>query len=411
MSFYPFSGDANRASFFAKRSIVTMALCSTTILSIITIQALLRLSCGHQSIAYPWPISRDGACRMGVYRKCPGPCPKRDLRQDQTPDSSTLTVSRGQNLTIHIRRNNHAGGFSRWSLVHVKDMYNKREHADKAFLYSCGDLAPSKCESWNWRRDCSYDRSNLFYKHIVTIPEIYEDGVYVLGWAWYGGTQAHGRGGAFGDYYDCMYVRVRGGAFKQYHIPVFQTGPSKHAKRGRCAARTNVLGDCWKEPCHHRRQSRQMVPWEFSKGRKPLAISRNLFNTPYQSHPVPSTAPHVIGISIREADPPNRILASSGFTSTANLSLRIQNRLTLFCDVTGSVDHVSFFRNGAKVWTASSPPYSVQGGYGTSRKGQKDITYKAWLFQTRSDMYSLACLVRGTDGSEQWATIEVKQLW
>eukprot|EP00178_Gracilaria_changii_P000020 TRINITY_DN0_c2_g1_i1.p2 TRINITY_DN0_c2_g1~~TRINITY_DN0_c2_g1_i1.p2 ORF type:complete len:409 (+),score=70.75 TRINITY_DN0_c2_g1_i1:191-1417(+) len=369
---------------------------------------LARLASAHQAIAYPWPISNDGACRVGLFKNCAGPCPTGDLRLDQTRDSPSLTLRRGDSVYVHVKRNNHAGGFTRWSIVHVADMYDKRKHEQGAFYFTCGDQHSTFCGATNRLRDCTYDGRNQYYRHKLTIPRIYADGVYVLGFAWFGGTQAHGRGGVFGDYYDCMYVHIKGGALQKWHQPTFDTGASATGTDKLCRARTTWLGDCRKEPCTHRKSGLR-VPWQFANGNKPKRLHSSAFRAPYTIRKVGKRAPRVEAIVIREARRPSRVYASSKWAPTAKLSLSKSAQMTVTCDVSGDVRHVIFYRNGIGVRKESSAPFSIAGTYGERVKGRRLRRFRAWQVARTNDFYSLACAVYGNDGSVQYAKMDVEQ--
>lgn len=139
----------------------------------------------HQSISFPYPITREVSCRITKHERCPGPCPTRQRRLDSTPDNPSIRVKRGGYMTIHTMRNNHDGGFSRWSLVNLADMQKRDAHNRNAFFYSCADVRVTRCTSKNYRRDCIYDRAGEYFKHIIKIPTTPPNGVYVLGWVWF----------------------------------------------------------------------------------------------------------------------------------------------------------------------------------------------------------------------------------
>ncbi|CAN8076832.1 unnamed protein product [Agarophyton chilense] len=358
----------------------------------------------HQSISYPWPMSRMNACRMGKFKNCPGPCPNDEIRADQSPNYPSITVSRNAFVTINTKRNNHAGGFSRWSIVNVDDMNDRTAHDREAFLWTCADLNKQRCDTINYDRDCSFDGKSSFYQHEVQIPPVYSDGVYVLGWAWYGGTQGHGRGGDFGDYYDCMYVNIEGGDTSDSYAPKFEPGPSDTARDGKCAARTNRLGDCVSEPCNGRRAG-HMLPREFEGGSPQLLQSRRFSG--YQIERPPATAPAVYGISIREANDPSTVYASSTDGPIAQIRLNGQS-ITVTCDVEGDVDKVEFYKHGEDLMeTDTTAPYSIAGEYTVD--GGSEYRYKPMRYKREDDIYLLSCGVYGKDGSVQWARLEVWQ--
>eukprot|EP00178_Gracilaria_changii_P027857 TRINITY_DN9237_c0_g1_i1.p1 TRINITY_DN9237_c0_g1~~TRINITY_DN9237_c0_g1_i1.p1 ORF type:complete len:224 (-),score=28.89 TRINITY_DN9237_c0_g1_i1:130-801(-) len=180
-----------------------------------------------------------------------------------------------------------------------------------------------------------------FYQHDDQIPPVYPDGVYVLGWALYGGTQAHDGGGNFGDYHDCMFINIRGGALEQSYRPKFEPGPSGTARDGKCAARTNRLGDCLRERCNGRCAAVK-IPREFERNKQPKLLQQRRF-VPYEMERAATTAPMVYGISIRKANDPDTVYASSTTSGIAYSRLTGQ-AITITCDVEGSIEKVEFLQ-------------------------------------------------------------------
>lgn len=221
------------------------------------------VSC-HQHMTKPTPISYMFACRIGDKINCPGPCPNRLFRPGQKGTKPSTTVRRGDLLPVHIAKNNHAGGFNRWSLVRVEDINNRIAHEKGAFLWSCADSNVTHCNQNNRKRNCRVDKNNEFYKKRIRIPTIYPDGNYVLGWAWYGGANRFAEKGAFGDYYDCAYLRIEGGTNETKWRKKFDPAGSLFGKHGLCRATTNQLGVCWRQKCPGGvRKTKLMKPIEF----------------------------------------------------------------------------------------------------------------------------------------------------
>lgn len=245
--------------------------------ALLTLVFSLSTTVAHQHITYPTPISHTLACRIDEKMNCPGPCPNQKFRADQDPNKPKKTVQRGQTLVVHTAKNNHLGGFSRWTIVKIKDMFDKQKHNEAAFLYTCADNNISKCTRRNKQRDCRVDKRNEYFRHYIEIPDIYPDGNYVLGWSWYGGATKYGRIGAFGDYYDCIYIRIQGGAECDSYQPRFVPGNSCAGRNGLCRATTDRLGVCWRESCPGGvRKTVLTRPCEF-KRRIPKAILRSYF--------------------------------------------------------------------------------------------------------------------------------------
>lgn len=243
-------------------------------LSFMLFSSVVIVANGHQSISFPTPVSFDLTCRIGLGRNCPGPCPTRLMRSDQSPTKPAVTTRRGGVLPVHILKNNHVGGFARWSLVPISDMYSKTFHAQAAFMFTCADVKVTKCERENRERDCKVDRLNEYYRYQLRIPKVYPDGYYVLGWLWYGGLVSTGTHGAFGEYWDCVYVKIEGGPTEEEHQPMFHAGESLTGQHGMCKATTNRIGHCFREPCPFgNREGKFMKPEEF-EGRSPSRIRK-----------------------------------------------------------------------------------------------------------------------------------------
>lgn len=85
-------------------------------------------------------------------------------------------------------------------------------HTRAAFHYSCWDAGAARCHGgWQTYRDCKYDHDKLYYRRRLRLPAVYPDGLYVLGFAWWGGLdRGKGFNAALGDYYDCRCVVIGG---------------------------------------------------------------------------------------------------------------------------------------------------------------------------------------------------------
>ncbi|CAN8074255.1 unnamed protein product [Agarophyton chilense] len=363
---------------------------------------LVGAASAHQAISYPPPISRDIACRISNKQNCPGPCPTRDLRKDQTPNNPSITVERNGWISVNTMANNHRGGFSRWTLVHVRDMYSKKMHKKNAFLWTCADLSVTKCTKRNHDRDCFYDNAGVYYRHSIQIPPIYQDGVYVLGWAWYGGGE---RWGDFGDYYDCMYIHVRGGPYWPEYQPTFWAGPSLSGRNGMCRSTVNRLGICWREPCPDGgRWTSLQKPAEFSNG-MPRRLPASRFTNPWKPKPRKFNSPYVTSLTIRSADYPARVLTSSLLTRNAHVFITKKMRPTVTCEVSGSVQYVTFYVNGRSGRTDYQAPYSIAGDFYDKRRGR--WRYAPWKHDMNDNVMTLACKAVGWDGTEHTANLEL----
>jgi len=92
----------------------------------------------------------------------------------------------------------------------------------------------------------------------VTIPPVFEDGLYVLGFAWCGGGYRQG------TYWSCADVRIAGGPLRDHFNPMLVYD--------RCMSNTSALYQCSTQPCM---QEEQWVnPREFEDGRQPGGLNR-----------------------------------------------------------------------------------------------------------------------------------------
>lgn len=160
------------------------------------------------------------------------------------------TTSRGARLPVRYSRNNHDGGFVRWSLVPLRHASSKAFHTRAAFHYACWSAGRFRCapRTREARRDCADDRRGTAYRTTLRIPAHLPDGQYVLGFVWYGGYTGNHHS-QFGDYYDCARLRVRGGVrLAAAHTPTWAAGRGEF--RDSCRAAVNQVGICWREPCN-----------------------------------------------------------------------------------------------------------------------------------------------------------------
>lgn len=221
----------------------------------VTLLSIATVVVGHSHLANPLPTRRLD-CRVGNgrARDCPGPCPPMDTYGDPTGVTAsrpTATWRRGEARTVTWHRNNHGNGesgFVRLTLVPVDKMMNKEAHARFTFQISCWSSGLHRCPSRNIHV-CGNDAEGKSYSVRIKVPTSYPDGVYVMGWAWYGGGDYKGKS-FFGDYYSCSFVRIRGGAGPTSEWrPVFVPGDNQKHTTG-CISATDRVGACPREPCH-----------------------------------------------------------------------------------------------------------------------------------------------------------------
>lgn len=254
---------------FAHRSFV--------LLCIIAVAALFPQSTAHTYILKPkgdrtpdWTATcRVGGPRHAPNNNCPGPCIDTSKKSWRDASGRPTVYRRGQTVPLVWARNGHTGGFVRFSLVPRSSRMSKGAHNRMAFRYACFESGVHKC-----REDrCGTDRNGNAYRTMAQIPTTHPDGEYVLGFAWYGGTTANRYG--FGDYYSCANVIIRGGPMTSKYTPKFIPGEGTGGKKT-CSSATKRLGECAREPCR-KHYERDVIPLEFSNGRRPKPILASWF--------------------------------------------------------------------------------------------------------------------------------------
>ncbi|GAB0494656.1 hypothetical protein MMPV_005952 [Pyropia vietnamensis] len=233
--------------------------------------ALVPSVAAHSSLIIPKERTYETACRVGGMRStsmsnCTGPCPTRKLRENYT----IMRLRRGRRFPIVYYRNNHKGGFLRLSLVPVDQAMNHTAHRVNAFRTSCW----SHGRVWCGRGVCGNDRKRSRYKQMITVPPVFPDGEYVLGFVWYGGGYQQG------DYYSCARVRVHGGVRLR---PTYRPVLTRTDKKGRCLSTASAIGDCAVEPCTRKQYLRQPIEW--ANGRRPQLIHAAAINASLGPHP------------------------------------------------------------------------------------------------------------------------------
>ena len=238
-------------------------------------------------------------------------------------------------------------------------MMDSRAHKKFTFQISCWSSGLHKCESRN-KHVCGNDKEGMAYRAPITVPTAYPDGIYVLGWAWYGGGDFKDDS-LFGDYYSCSFVKIEGGArLSSSSKPVFAPGLNTKHRDG-CLSSTDRVGVCKREPCRgHKVQKRR--PRDL-----PRSISSSDLKTSGSSPSRPSPSRGARGG--RGAFKVGGLVVYSVKTKrgrdTGDRSIRIKARrynkgFTLGLNVSGPVDKIVFKGSGL-THTESKAPFIVNG--------------------------------------------------
>lgn len=214
--------------------------------------------------------------------ECVNACPNilKDFEMANTYQRPAATWKRGSTVKLAWAKNNHHGGLFRVSLLPMPLMHDRKAHADFAFEYGCWESGEYSC-----RRAgdyCGTDEDGLAYKRYIQVPDIYEDGVYVLGYVWYGGLHWKKDKGDFGDFYSCAFVRISGGdpvgnSWKATWVP----GKGDDIQDGMCLTSSVTPGTC-RKAC---RSTRRFHGWpsEFWYGKQPV-ITRQMVEAGLRKH-------------------------------------------------------------------------------------------------------------------------------
>lgn len=324
-------------------------------------------------VSYRKPECRIGGPPHSPNDYCPGPCIAKPSWQ-YTNDPVTTTYARGQSVAMVWTRNNHGGGFIRFTLVPANKRMSHRAHARLAFHYTCYNSSRTACDY----DQCGTDVKKTIYRATVQIPSIYPDGKYVLGWTWFGGIMFDSS--YFGDYWSCSDVIIKGGhPVVTEYTPVFKSYTSPQG----CLSTVDNVAICVREPCLGISPS-FMVPAPFAHGEAPPPISAYWLKTTTPEESVEAPAPSeeeeykeeeykvdttrkvfVRGVDL--VDLSTNTIITSEFYRTIKIDKKITN-MTFIAKTAGVTSHVTFFINGAFIHREKVPPYScfgdIDGRYG-----------------------------------------------
>lgn len=283
------------------RGAASVAAAAAVVAAVAVLLPPPRPAAAHSSITHPPPDSWATDCRIGtaagVARNCPGPCPDFYLK----PYPPVTVYRRGQRALWRWRRNNHEGGFLRWSLVPLHLAANAAAHERFAFETMCWATGKYTCATEEESRvHCVGDQQNSAYKAEITVPPVVPDGTYILSMVWYGGVRLGTHESTFGDYYSCSRVAISGGApLAPSFSPVFDPAAHTAGAARSCDSSTDTVGQCRTEPCRTASGGPRfvgrpdMVPSTFAAGRSPPPLTPALYarGADWEGPPATATPP------------------------------------------------------------------------------------------------------------------------
>jgi hypothetical protein len=340
------------------------------------------------------PECRIGGPPQSPNDNCPGPCIAED---SMFFDKNAITNiwQRGQAATLVWTKNNHNNGFVRLSLVPISQRMDKSAHDKMAFRFSCWAVDEHLCPANGF---CG--TQNKLYRLHIKVPDVYPDGRYVLGWAWYGGTENNRA--SMGDYWSCAFIEIRGGmpVAKSYE-PIWESGLDKNT----CSSGVDRLGICFREPCdpYNSRNLPQseMVPQAFSNNNKPAAIQSSWFGGLLSSPPSPffqqfqSTNGQSTSVHRGSGSRLARVLSFEFFdvgntnVFGADLSKPVYlngRKINIRAVTEGSVAYVNFYVNGNYIKTEGVSPFFIGGDTDSQSHEWTGFPASQW-FQLRAQAF------------------------
>jgi hypothetical protein len=156
---------------------------------------------------------------------------------DAPTDTSTLPVyERGQHVNSEWGRNNHIGGFIRYSILPIGSDTSGFDSIHATFQYACfsSDCVGYDGSIYSW--DGSYDMNAVKCSTTIIIPVWLEDGAYTIQWRWHSGGDSYDiRNLGLVDFTSCHDFVVRGGAVADKpRCPLFVGGDADTPELNTC---------------------------------------------------------------------------------------------------------------------------------------------------------------------------------
>lgn len=121
-------------------------------------------------------------------------------------------------------------------------MWDRDWHKKLTLLHGCWESGAFKCANGE---DCGTDKNKDAFGRWVDIPSVFDDGIYVMGYVWYGGLRWQRDFGQFSDFYSCSFVRIRGGdPLGGRYTPFFEAGEGDKIENGKCLTSASSINDC-----------------------------------------------------------------------------------------------------------------------------------------------------------------------
>jgi hypothetical protein len=162
----------------------------------------------------------------------------------QKPNTPAITYTRGQIVNTAWGRNNHIGGFIRFSIVPLanSDIPGIFDNDSTVFQYNC--YAPNCIGHSNsfFTGDPNYSYNGNRCTMNVKIPDWLPDGDYTFQWRWHSGGDSYNiRNLGLVDFVSCHDFSIRGGPLRpKPSCPLFVGGDASKPNLNACEFFKNV---------------------------------------------------------------------------------------------------------------------------------------------------------------------------
>jgi len=205
---------------------------------------LISNALGHSYLTKP--ISRTDQTQSNTGCRgpaCVGPCDTPLADATRTP----ILISRGAEISAQWPRNNHAGGFIRFSWAPTSQSDTMSVFDNNVQQINChevGGCYPDDPTNPNGGDSGPADGSSRACTSNFTVPLALTDGLWTLQWAWFGGAFA------LGDYFSCVDYQISGGPTGSSVSPIYVGGDYTYPGQAKCKFfNTNAIHKCVDEPC------------------------------------------------------------------------------------------------------------------------------------------------------------------
>jgi len=268
---------------------------------------------GHSYLTSPLSRSDQTQTTTGCRGPaCLGPC---DVPLAQAGQVPVVTIARGQTINPQWPRNNHAGGFIRFSWTQTANSDNPTDFdngVQEIHCHEIGGCKPDDPTNPNGGDSAPADGSFQPCQVNIVVPSYLTDGLWTLQWAWFGGAFA------LGDYYSCVDFKVSGGTAVSAKKPaVYIGGDYSNPTTDVCKFfNTDRLHQCVDEPCSNpiytldAQQTGPAFGFSSSSGTTPSTPP----STPPSQSPSPSPMPVTTKAKSTPSPPPTSVTTKAKAT-------------------------------------------------------------------------------------------------